>query len=287
MWIVRIISRRIGFGIRIDEHEQMAASHDELIDGVLHVIAEILRMHDDQDTDVLVDRFHGRGIELADLERLAQLLIDRPRLAHRTRLRIEALRDRQAADQSDDGFLRLIEFVDQLRDVVFEERFLLRVEKWNRRFAVGRIGAGETEEDLVAAAIGRNGGEPERGRAVFVLGERQRIDHFEIDLAAGAAGHLLEQFAHTRRVGADLRQILRAFVGIKVIQMNRLVDVREDVLRTLRQSIQMALREIDARAAEQNVADQQYRNEQHGKNGERAAGEKFLVLHVSLLFSNR
>ena len=230
-------------------------------------------MHDDEHADVLVDRLQRRRIQLTHVERLRELLIDGPRIAHRTCLLIEALRDRQAGKQTDDGFLALAQIVDELRDVVFEKRFLVRLQERNDGFAVRRVGAGEAQKNLVALLTGRHRLQAVTRRAIFVFGERQRVDHFELDLPLRAPGHFFQQFAHARGVGAHLRDVLRALVGIEEIQMNRLVDVAEDVFRALRQGIQTALRQIEPRAAEQHVADEQHGHEKNGENRESAARE--------------
>ena len=68
LWIVGIRTGIVGLGVRIDEREQMTAAQDELIDGVERVVAQAFRMDDDEDVDVLIDRFDRTGVQLAHVE---------------------------------------------------------------------------------------------------------------------------------------------------------------------------------------------------------------------------
>ena len=241
-------------------------------------------MHRHQHIDVLVDRLQRGRIDRAHLEQLAPLLVDRPGLAHLPRCRIEPGRERQARKQADHRFLRRLQFMDQLGDVVFKERLLVRLQERNRCLAVGGVGSGEAEEHLVAGGRHRHRLQAEAGCTVLVLGKRQGIDHFEPELAARARSHFLQHLAHAGVVGAQLRQFLGALVRVEQVQADGFLDRAEDVVRPVRQRVEVVLREIGARAAEHHVDQQHHRDEQHGQHDQRRAGKGLAIeCHVDSL----
>ncbi len=78
--------------------------------------------------------------------------------------------------------------------------------------AGGRVGRGEAEEQLLPA------GALERldavcDRAVLILGERPRIDDLEDDVPVGSGDIGVEQGAHPRREGRELRRLLGQRAG--------------------------------------------------------------------------
>src|SRR5258708_5946901 len=64
--------------------------------------------------------------------------------------------ERQEADQPDHGPLREGEHMHDASEVVFEQALALRCEERDRLLVIGRIGAGETEIDLLALGIERH-----------------------------------------------------------------------------------------------------------------------------------
>ena len=275
--ILRIGPGGIEFGIGIDEHEQVATAQDELVDRVLRILGKFLRMHEHEHVDVGIDRFDAGRVEVAHVEGLRELLLDRPRIAHLPRLRIEADAHRQARDKGDRRLLRRGQIMDQLGHVVFEEGFLFRLEERNDRLAVGRVGSGQAEEDGLAAGADRHRLQAVGRGPVLVFGERQRVDDLELDVAVRTRRHLLEQLAHARRIGAQLRQVLRALVGIEKIQVDRFVELGKDFLGARRQRVEVVLGEVDAGAAEQHVDDEHEGDEQDDHDDQGAAGESLAI----------
>ena len=82
------LTAQIRAGIRIDQQQQSAAAHDELIDGVERLGLQLFRMHQHQHIDILVDVIEIRG-QGAHIEQLLQLGVDGPGLAHLSGLGIE------------------------------------------------------------------------------------------------------------------------------------------------------------------------------------------------------
>ena len=291
--VVRIGARIVALGERVDEDEQMAAAQNELVDRVLRIVGQVLRLHDNEDVDVLVDRLHRRGGERAHFEQLLELRLDRPGLAHLPGLRVETRAHRQSRDQADGGLLRHRQLVDHLGDVVFEERLLVRVRDRHDRLAVGRVRADDAEKQVGAALPPRQRLQAERRGAVLVFGERQRIDRLHAQLAARARGHLGEHLAHARRVvaqrgGVGIRALGCGLVGEVQAQRDRLLDRAEDVLGSLRQGVEVVLGQVEARAAEQRVADQDHGDEQHRQDHECAEAQEFAIgihRHIPEYFS--
>ena len=108
-----------------------------------------------------------------------------------------------------------------------------------------------------AARAQRHCLQAEFGCAIFVFGERLRIDHGQTQLALRALRHLLQQFAHALRVGANRRRLAARFLREEEIQIHRFLQRSQDALRARRDRIELAFGQIDARAA-------QHESDQHG-----------------------
>jgi hypothetical protein len=247
--IRRILTGRVGGGIRIDEQQDLAAAHDELIDGVQRLGRKLLGMHDHQHVDVVVDVIHIGG-QRADREELLDLRQDGPWFAHPARHRIELALHRQGTHQSDHGLLGCAQFVDELGHVVFQELLPVALEFRNRGAAVRRVRARQTEIQRVAAARLQRL-QTELGRPVLLLGERLRIDHPQVHLAAGTGGDLLEEFAHPGRIRHEQRRLLRRRVAREVvIQVDGFLELGQHLPGTGRQRVELVLGEIQAHAAQ-------------------------------------
>jgi hypothetical protein len=241
--------------LRIDENQRPAAAHDELIDGVERRVVEHRRMHDPQNVDVVVDREHALR-QRPHLEQLLGLLDDDPRLRRLLGLRIEAAADRRARQQADHRLVEACEVVDQPREVVLEERLLARI-GLEERNAVRRADAvrpGQAEVDGIAARADVGRLQAELLRAVFLLGERQRVDEIEHELPVGRVRReLLEHLADAGRVRAQRGQRFGRLVREEEIEVDGLVDAVEHRLRAFAERIEVVLRQIDADAAQPDV----------------------------------
>jgi hypothetical protein len=182
------------------------------------------------------------------------------------RLRVERAADRRAREQAHHGLLRVREVVDELREIVFEQRFLRRlgIEERNRVVGADAVRAREPEVDVLAADV--RGLDAELLGAILVLGERQRIDDVEHELALGRVRReLLEGLRHAGRVSPQRRQALRLLIREEQVEVDRLVDLLQHLARAGRQRVELVLREVDSQAAQQHVArhDGDYEREQH------------------------
>ena len=262
------------FGDRIDEREQLAATHDELVDRVERGRRKVLRVHQQQHADVRVDRLRVAG-NRTDVEQLARLLDRRPALAHLARHLVERCVDRQRREQPHDGLLRMGEPVDQARDVVFEELLLVRLEEADRLAAVGRVGPRQPEIQRLAVGADGDRGEAEIGRTVLVLGEGLRVDHGEPELAVRALRHLLEELAYALRVGAQRRGRAARFLGQEEIQVHRLGERAHDALGARRDRVQAAGGQVEPRAAEREGHNDRQGEKRRGQRDERAGTPRF------------
>jgi hypothetical protein len=125
---------------------------------------------------------------------------------------------------------------------------------------------------------------------VFLLGERQRVDDAQVQLAVGLGDHFLQQLAHARGVGTQalqLRHVGADAVGEEEVQVHRLVQVAQDLHRAVGERVEPVLGEVQADTAQQQVADQQDGQQQDAQqhqtaDGGRTAGK---VDHGGLLLS--
>ena len=262
--VLRVGAGVVGLGQRIDEHQDVAAAQRELVDGELRRRRQILRMHQHQHVHVRVD-VRGARLERPQVEQLLRLGVDGPRLAHLSGLRIEARAHRQRGQPGDHRLLGVGELVDELDDVVLEELLLVRIEELDGGMAVGGVGAGEAEVELRAAGAERRAAHAELGGAVLLLGERLRVDDVQAQLAAGAAGELLEELAHPHAVGLQLRQLPGGLLREEEVQVDRLLDARQDPVGAGRGGVQVVLGEIQPPAAQRVVEEHREADEQQGE----------------------
>ena len=50
-----LLAHRLRLGVRVDEHQHLAAAHDELVDGVDGLLAQRLRVNEQQRADILAE----------------------------------------------------------------------------------------------------------------------------------------------------------------------------------------------------------------------------------------
>jgi len=110
--------------------------------------------------------------------------------------------------------------LNQAADLVLEKLLLIqREERDDLRIALG-IGAGQPEVDLVTALVERYRLQAELGGAVFFLGERLRIDHVQLELAARGALIGTQHLLDPTRVVAQRDQVLGGLVRIEEMQLD-------------------------------------------------------------------
>ncbi|MNO68781.1 hypothetical protein D3C76_596210 [compost metagenome] len=261
----------IGFAIGVDERQQLAAAQDELVDGVERLLRQLLGMHQQQYADILGDLVDFRR-EALQVELLADILQHHPRRTRLLRLHVEAAVHLQIADQPDHRPLRLRQALHQAADVVFEEFLVVQREERDGLGIVQRIGAGQTEVDLLAALVQRHRLQAELGGAVFLFGERLRIDDMQPDLAASLALVGLEQLLDTPGVVAQRHEVLGALVGIEEVQVDRLLQLAKDLLRPVGDGVQALLGQVQARAGEGQPGDHVEGQEQQGDDQQPGPG---------------
>ncbi|MNN17938.1 hypothetical protein D3C81_1311370 [compost metagenome] len=145
----------IGLAVGVDECQQLAATQDELVDGVERLLRQLLGMHQQQYADILGDLVDFRR-EALQIELLADILQHHPRRTRLLRLHVEAAVHLQIAHQPDHRPLRLRQALHQATDVVLEEFLVVQREERDGLGIIQRIGAGQTEVDLLAALIQRH-----------------------------------------------------------------------------------------------------------------------------------
>jgi hypothetical protein len=70
--------------------------------------------------------------------------------------------------------------------VVFQELLAIGLEVRDRRAAIGRVGPAEAKIQRLAAIADRQRLQAELSGAIFIVGERLRINHMQMNLTAGA-----------------------------------------------------------------------------------------------------
>ena len=66
-----LLAHRLRLRVRVDEHQHLAAAHHELVDGVERLLAQRLRMDQQQRADVL-----GEAVDVAVLEPHVEELVE-------------------------------------------------------------------------------------------------------------------------------------------------------------------------------------------------------------------
>ncbi len=117
-----------GVGIRVEEHHGLAAAQHVLVDGVQHLLAQLLRMHEKQNVDGLIDGV-GVRIDAPHLIELAHGIHEHPGLGRLHGLRIDATVDRQAGEEADNRQLGVGDLGDQLGKFILQELFLIRADQ--------------------------------------------------------------------------------------------------------------------------------------------------------------
>ena len=180
-----------------------------------------------------------------DFEEIADLLHDHLRrqgaLAAHHRHRVHATVERQTADEADDALLGVGQCVDELGDVVFQERFAVRREECNGGVIVGGVGANEAEVANLAFLVEAHA--PQSGGHRAVLGVRKGfgIENGHVELAARHVAILLQQCAHALEIATVVGCCLTELFGIVEANADRLVDGAQHHARTLRHGKQVLL----------------------------------------------
>ena len=128
--------RGVELGIRVDEHDQVAAAQHVLVNRVLRGRRQLLRMDQQQHLQAIVHVLQAGRIKRLQLEQLAQLLHHRPRLLPQRQVALH----RQRAEHADRRLAHLVQLVQQLGDVVFEEGLARGVEERDRERFFGHAG---------------------------------------------------------------------------------------------------------------------------------------------------
>ena len=78
-----------------------------------------------------------------------------------------------------------------------------------------------------------------------------RIDHREAELALRALGHLFEELAHTLRIRTDLRGVAARLLREEEVEIDGLLQGFQNVLCAGCDRIELALRQIEPCASQQ------------------------------------
>ena len=228
----------------------------------------MLRLHHHEHVDVGRDAIDVRR-ELTQGEQLLDLGDDGPGFAHLSGHRIDLTLHVDRTEQADHRLLRLPELLNELGNVVFQERFAFLLETGDHGMTIGRVRSRQPEEQRVAVAA--RGQRLDSGTCgpVFVLGKRLRIDDPQAYLAVRACRHFLEKFSHARRIGQHQRRLLRRRVAREVeIQIDRFLQLPHHLARARRQGIEPVLSQVQAHAAQRDV-----REHDHGQEDDREGEE--------------
>ena len=152
----------VHLGHGIDEHEQLAAAQHELIDGVQRVVGRFFGCTTHQHVDVIVDRGQRSRARRCARRRAAQLLHDRPGLAHLPRRGSKRRMIGRVDIRPTTGFFGCDSSWISLAMSYSRNSSLSGSRNGMISLAVGRVGAGETEVD-VARRSGRRA--PPAGRS--------------------------------------------------------------------------------------------------------------------------
>ena len=256
----------------------MSAAQRVLVDRELRRRRQVLRVHQHQHAHVGID-LGRRLIERPEVEELLRLAVHRPGLAHLAGLRIEARAHRQRRQPGHHRFPGVGELINELDDVVLEELLLVVIEPLDGRAAVGGVGAGQAEVERRPGGSDRSGAHTELGGPVLLLGEGLRIDRVQPQLAARAGAQLLEEIAHPRAVGLELRQLSCGLLREEEVQVNGLFCAGEDTVGSGRDGVEAVLRQIQPPAAQRVVAEDGESDEQQREREERAAAECRTFVH--------
>ena len=135
------------------------------------------------------------------------------------------------------------------------------------------VGAGDAEEHRIRRVVEADALQAELGGAVLVVGERHRIDLRHLELAVGVLGELPQHVPHPAGVGAQVRDVGGRLVGEEEVQVDRLGDVAQRLRGARRQRVELVLREVQPRAAQDDVGERHGDHEDHRQGHEAEAPE--------------
>ncbi len=278
----------IGLCIGVDEHHQLATAQDELIDGVQRRLGQVLRMHQPQHRDVVRDQVEI-SLEGLDVEQLTHLFQNHPRRRRLPRHHVEAAGHGQPGQHTDYRQLGLGQGLHQAAQLVLQVLLLIQSEERNHLGVVQRIGAGQAEVDGITTLLQRDALQAEFGGLVLVFGERFGVDDVQANLAVRLGLVGLEHLLHTLGVGAQRRQILGHLVRIEEVQVDRLVQLTEDLPGAVGDGVELLFGQIQAHAAQAHTGQQVEGDEGHRDQQQPGAGidQLFHGAGLSQLSSDR
>ena len=176
-----------------------------------------------------------------------------------------------------DDLFGLGEAVDQPRQFVFQEPFPVWIEYLDHFTVADAVGGGEPEVQRLPDAEG------DRLQAklcgpVFLLGERQRVDDVQYQVAARRPLQFFQHFANPVGVVAQRCNVCGLGVGKEQVDVDRLDDGGEHVSRARRNGIEIVARQVDAQPGEQRVVRGHRRNEDQAQQHQRQGAEVALPI---------
>ena len=224
-----------------------------------------------------------------DMEQLADLLQHHPRRRRLLCAHVEATGQLQSGQHTDHRQFTGCQALHQAADFVFEELLLIQREERNDLRAALGVGSSQTEVDLVAALVQRYRLQAELGRAVLLLGKRLRVDHVQLELAAGSTLIGLEHLLDTTRVVTQRYQVLGGLVRIEEVQFDRRLQAIENALGPLGDGVELLLGQIEPGIGQERAGKTVERQEGQRDQQQPGTGidESFHVCSLRRLSSDR
>ena len=176
-----ICSPLVEVRVGVDERDQLAAAHHELVERVLGLRRHVARMDQQQHVEVLVDLLRHQR-HFLHLEVALELVGEHPRLGRLARERVELLaQHRQPGHQADLRPLGAADARDGAHQVVLEQALALRRDHRDRLLAV-ELAHRDAEVELLAGHQLLRLDAVEL-RRVLVLGVGLRVEPLEMILS--------------------------------------------------------------------------------------------------------
>ena len=187
----------------INQQDKLAAAQHELIHGILRHIRKPLRMRQNHHLDIVFNHLRIQG-HIAQSEELPQAIHHRERLAHgglahhhRARVAIQ----RQGRHHANHRAARVGKFINQPRQIKFQEAFTVRLEEGDIAFIIQQIRADQAKINLLTGLIHWHALQAESECTVFGFAEGLRVQHFKPQLAARYRNIFIQHRAHAFRIG--------------------------------------------------------------------------------------
>ena len=139
-------------------------------------------------------------------------------------MRIHATIHGQLADQTNYLLLRVSEIVEGARQVVFEERLALILEKGDDLRVIGSVCRRHAEIQAIAGGIQRYTLQAEGHSLVFRIGKRLRVDHLQGDGTIRDRSIGLQKLLYPPRILANGRYRARQAIAEEEAHRDRLID---------------------------------------------------------------